>query len=166
MRSLALATTLLLALAALPAHAASVTYLMNMTGDQEVPGPGDPDGIATGSITLDDVTGEISWSFTYANIAAPTAMHIHTGGAGASGGVFIGLGVSTSGGAGTLIDSLITSTTNIDTLLANPTGFYVNVHNGDFGAGAVRGQLGTIPEPASAALLGLGLGAIALRRRS
>jgi hypothetical protein len=27
-------------------------------------------------------------------------------------------------------------------ILASPEGFYVNVHNSDFGGGAIRGQLG------------------------
>lgn len=150
-----------------PAQALSVTYLMNMTGAQEVPGPGDPDGLATGTITLDDATGLISWDFVYQDIAAPSMMHIHTGGAGASGSVLVNLGIGTSGGAGTLISSMSTSTTTVSMILSDPDGFYVNIHNGDFGAGAVRGQLGTpVPEPASALLLACGLLALSTRRRA
>lgn len=63
-------------LAASPAAALTITYSVAMDGTQEV-GGGDPDGTASGTLTIDDATGNISWSFTYANIAAPTAMHIH-----------------------------------------------------------------------------------------
>ena len=152
---------LLVLLAPSVALATSATYTVNMSGAQEVPGPGDPDGTATGTITLDDVSGLISWNFSYLNIAAPTLMHIHgpAAPAGVAEGVFIGLGVATSGGAGTLIDSLIHGNlAQITQILNSPTTFYVNIHNGPFPGGAVRGQ---VPEPASALLLGLGLGGLA-----
>jgi hypothetical protein len=45
-------------------------------------------------------------------------------------------------------------------VLANPTGFYVNVHNAQFPGGAIRGQLGPgvhVPEPGTLLLLGAGL---------
>jgi hypothetical protein len=139
---------------------AGVIYQATMTGAQEVPGPGDPDGLATGRISLDDVTGEISWKFLYSNIAAPTAMHIHGpgGSAGSAAGVFIGLGVATSGGPGTLFDSLIAAPAQVAAIVSDPTDFYVNIHNAAFPGGAVRGQLGNVvPEPASLVMFGVGL---------
>lgn len=117
------------------------TFELNMTGDQEAPGPGDPDGFASGSLTIDDVTNMISWSFTYENIDAPTLMHIHTGAAGVPGPVLVNLGVATSGGPGTLISSTVASEANIKLILADPAGFYVNIHNAPFPAGAIRSQL-------------------------
>lgn len=156
-----------LLLVALPAQATTITYVLAMDGAQEVPGPGDPDGSASGTITLNDVTGEISWSFVYADISAPTAMHIHGpgGSAGSGAGVFVGLGVATSGGAGTLISGVTTTPGNVAAIFADPSDFYVNIHTGDFTAGAVRGQLGTVPEPGTAVLLWLGLGLAGWRRR-
>ena len=148
-----------------PSFGDQVTYSLNATGDQEV-GSGDPDGLATGTITLDDVTGLISWDFTYTDIVSPSLMHIHGpgGSAGSGAAVFIGLGVATSGGAGTLIDDLIHAPlTDITEILDDPTDFYVNIHNGSFSGGAVRGQL---PEPGSLALLALGGLAAMTRRRS
>jgi hypothetical protein len=163
--------TLLAALASVPLAASSalatqVTYTLSMNGAQEVPGPGDPDGTASGTITLDDVTGVISWNFTYANIDAPNNMHIHgpAAPAGVPAGVFIGLGAATTGGAGTLINSLNYggSLANITAILNSPETFYVNIHNASFAAGAVRGQ---VPEPATALLLGGGLAGLALAGR-
>ncbi len=156
-----LAATGLLLLAPSSALATSATFTVNMSGPQEVPGPGDADGTATGTILLDDVSGLISWNFSYLNIAAPTLMHIHgpAAPAGVGAGVFINLGVATSGGAGTLIDSFIHGNlAQITQILNSPTTFYVNVHNRPFPGGAVRGQ---VPEPASALLLALGLGGLA-----
>lgn len=169
MRRTATIPALLLAglLAAAPAAALTVSYSVAMTGAKEAPAPGDPDGTATGTITLNDTTGDVSWDFVYANIDPPSAMHIHAGAAGQANPPLIDLGVSTSGGAGTLIGSTTASTTTIANILADPTAFYVNIHNESFLGGAVRDQLGTVvPEPGAAALFGLTLAALVLRRRS
>ena len=158
-----------LALAASPAAATIITYSLSMDGSQEVPSAGDADGTAVGTLSVNDVTGLISWSLTYANLATPlSAMHIHGPAApvGVAAGVFVGLGVATSGGAGTLISSVMTSAANAAAINASPANFYVNIHNGPFPLGAVRGQLGTIvPEPGTLGLLGLGLAGLVWRGR-
>ncbi len=158
-----------LALLTAPAYALSTTYSVTMSGANEVPGPGDPDGTASGTITLDDVTGQISWSFSYANLDPVSDMHIHGpgGSAGSAAGVFVGLGVATTGGPGTLVSSTTTTPANVSAIFGNPTDFYVNIHtNPGFPAGAVRGQLGTVvPEPETAALFALGMVLLAWVRR-
>ncbi len=119
-----------------------ITFQLSISGDQEVPGPGDEDGQASGTLSIDDATNLISWSFTYSNIANPAAMHIHTGAAGVGGGVFVPLNVDTSGEAGTLIGSTTGDAANVMAILASPSDYYVNIHNADFRPGAIRGQLG------------------------
>ena len=144
-------------------QATEVTYLLNMNGAQEVPGPGDSDGLATGFITLNDVSGLINWFITYSAIAAPSAMHIHGPNAppGSSAGVFIGLNLT--GSPGVLNGSLTAAPASVAQVIGSPTGFYVNIHNSDFPGGAIRGQLGTLPAPAALSLLALG--GLAQRRR-
>jgi CHRD domain-containing protein len=93
-----------------------------------------------------------------------TDYHIHTGNANQSGSVFIGFGVQ--GGdtlnATTFIGSRTgLSSANMTAVLNNPAGFYLNLHNGEFSGGAVRGQ---VPEPALAGIVGCGMGLV-LRRR-
>ncbi len=119
-------------------------YNMVMTGANETP-PADPDGLATGVLTIDRVANTVTWNFTYSNIAAPTAMHIHTGAAGTNGGVLINLGVGTTGGPGTLSGTVATSATNLTNIAANPAGFYVNIHNTPFPGGVLRSQLTPAP---------------------
>ena len=119
-----------------------ITFQLSISGDQEVPGPGDEDGQASGTLSIDDATNLISWSFTYSNIANPAAMHIHTGAAGVGGGVFVPLNVDTSGEAGTLIGSTTGDAASVVAILASPSDYYVNIHNADFRPGAIRGQLG------------------------
>lgn len=124
--------------------AAAEKFNMIMIGPNEVPS-GDPDGLATGVLTFDRIANTVSWSFNYSNIAAPTAMHIHTGNAGTNGGVLVNMGVGTSGGAGTLIGSTATSAANLTNMVGNPAGYYVNIHNTPFPGGAVRSQLTPAP---------------------
>jgi len=123
------------------ASAEVTTFQLRLSGDQEVPGPGDPDGQASGTLSIDDATGQITWSLSYSGIATPAAMHIHTGAAGAGGGVAVPLNVETTGGDGTLIGSTMADPAALAPILAAPSGFYVNVHNADFRGGAIRGQL-------------------------
>ena len=122
------------------ALAAGTVFPINGTGSQE-PGGGDTDGTLAGSITLDPATNTLTWNLTHANIVTPTAMHIHTGQDGVNGGVFIDMGVVTTGGPGTLVNSKVITPAQATAVLTNPQNHYVNVHNASFPGGAVRAQL-------------------------
>jgi hypothetical protein len=81
-------------------------------------------------------TATASWNYTLANLATPpvTDYHIHTGTATQQGSVFIGFGVQGSDtlNATTFIGSRTgLSSANMTTVLSNPIGFYLNLHNGE-----------------------------------
>jgi hypothetical protein len=113
-----------------------------MDGGQEVPAAGDPDGRATGFVRTHG--GQIEFAATWSGIATPTLGHIHAGPIGTAGPVAIplfaaptGLPASISGVAG-----VVTADRSvIHRISDNPSGYYMNLHNAEFAAGAMRGQL-------------------------
>jgi len=109
-----------------------------LTGAAEVPGPGDPDGAGTASLRLNPGQEEICYELRVSNIAPATAAHIHIGGPAVAGPVVVGLMPPTSGSSSACASVPRDLVLNI---LKNPAGFYVNVHNMPYPAGAVRGQL-------------------------
>ncbi len=140
--TLALAGTAALGGCATVAPAPAAPWLMqltaNMTGAAEVPGPGDPDGTGTATITLDPSRSSLCYTLRVANIATPTAAHVHVGAAGAAGDHVVVLDAPATGsssGCATIDPALMQAIT------ANPGGYYVNVHNAEYPAGAIRGQL-------------------------
>ena len=111
-----------------------------MTGAQEAPGPGDPDGSGTASLTVNPGQEEICYTLTVQNIAPATAAHIHVAPVGQPGPVVVPLVPPTSG---TSSDCADVDRDLALAILMHPENYYVNVHNADFPAGAVRGQLHT-----------------------
>ena len=119
------------------------TYTVAMTGAQEVnasgvPNQGDPDGVGTGSITVNVGQGTVCWDFEVSGIAAPTRGHIHEAAAGANGPIVVGFFEADSvalAGCRTAERDLLRE------LLVAPEHFYLNVHNAQFPGGALRGQL-------------------------
>lgn len=131
-------------------RAAETPYIADLMGSNEVPTAGDPDGVGAATVSFDvfdTVDAEVCWDFAYSGIAAPTAAHIHRGAAGAAGPVVVDFGAP---GATSHTGCAALTATLADEILADPAGFYVNVHNADFPAGALRGQLAAGPESAGA----------------
>ena len=109
-----------------------------LTGAQEVPGPGDADGSGLGVLTVDRKTGEICYALNVSGIAPATAAHIHEAPRGTAGPVQVALAPPTSGrSAGCVVDAALAKD-----LVKDPADYYLNVHNAEFPGGAVRGQLG------------------------
>lgn len=120
------------------ADATNPALRASLTGSQEVPGPGDPDGSGSAEITVVDATDNVCFDLEVRNIGAATAAHIHRGEAGVSGPPVVTLEAPSDGSS----DGCISAPGGLaDEIYANPAGFYVNVHNSEYPAGAIRGQL-------------------------
>jgi hypothetical protein len=109
-----------------------------LTGAAEVPGPGDPDGSGEVHITLNQGQGLVCFQLSVADIATATAAHIHRGPVGVAGPVVVGLTPPASGFSSGCVSA---DPDLIKDIRQNPEGYYVNVHNSAFPAGAIRGQL-------------------------
>jgi hypothetical protein len=143
--------------------AAETTLTADLAGVTEGENPGNPDGSGSATITLDPETGEVCWDMTAEDIGAVTQSHIHTGAEGVSGGVLIPLDVDGFDGTTEGCTSDVAAA-DIQMVLDNPAGFYVNLHTADFPAGAIRGQLEgsstpntALPAPAGSPLPMLGV---------
>ena len=119
-------------------HLALPTVLhAQMTGEQEVPGPGDPDGFGSATVILIP-PDTICYTLTAQGIAPANAAHIHEGPPGVAGPVVVPLAPPTygvSGGCTSADPELVAD------IAANPSNYYVNVHNEPYPLGAIRGQL-------------------------
>lgn len=118
-----------------------------LTGAEEVPGPGDPDGSGRARIRLDKETSTLCYKLSWEAIGAPTASHIHKAAKGASGDVVVTLFATDAGtDMPDTVDGVNGCIENVDAALLadikkNPGDYYVNVHNAEFPGGAIRGQL-------------------------
>jgi hypothetical protein len=110
-----------------------------MTGANEAPGPGDPDGSGYAVITLNQGLGMVCWELSVEGIAPATAAHIHRAPVGSPGPVVVPLSPPADGFSS---GCAIADPGLIKEIRQSPEEFYVNVHNADFPAGALRGQLG------------------------
>lgn len=138
----ALAVALALLVAVAGTAAASPTVLItDLTGAAEAPGPGDTDGSGFAVIRLDADTGKVCWTYKVRNVATITAAHIHVAPTGSPGPVVIPLSPADAT-SGVAVGCTSASSALVAAIVANPSAYYVNVHNADFPAGALRGQLG------------------------
>ncbi len=131
--------------------AAETSLSATLAGVTEGENPGNPDGSGSATITLDPETGEACWDMTAEGIGAVTQSHIHTGAAGVSGGVLIPLDVDGFDGATEGCTSDVAAA-DIQSVLDDPAGLYVNLPTEDFPAGAIRGQLAAAATPPNTAV--------------
>jgi hypothetical protein len=122
--------------AAGPAIAQPDTKSINLHGNKEVPGPGDPDGRGQFTWTVNGT--ELCYLLTAENIEPAIAAHIHVGDRKTAGPIVVHLAAPTSGTAAAC--TTLTPELAAD-LEENPRDYYVNVHNTAFPGGAIRGQL-------------------------
>jgi hypothetical protein len=140
LKSAALAAALAVPLAGCATIADTVgeTYTTGLSGGQEAPGPGDPDGSGTARITADATTNNICFTLTVQAISQPTAAHIHRGARGVAGPPVLTLDPPLNGRSSRCYS---VERTLAAAIIAAPSGYYVNVHTADYPGGAVRGQL-------------------------
>lgn len=140
-----------------PAHAAVTQFTVPLAAAQETTG-GQTNGAGTVTLLVDNVANTITGTPSFNSfVTTPvTGFHIHQGAVGVNGSIVIDLVPLLTGGTATSTSSTISS------LLANPTGFYVNAHNGSFPGGAVRGQMAAGAVVPEAGTLSLAFGAASL----
>ena len=110
-----------------------------LTGAEEVPGPGDPDGSGTASLRVNPGRGTLCYDLSVRDIAPATGAHVHEAPAGEAGPIVVVLEApsdGTSSGCVRIGRALARD------IVQDPSDYYVNVHNAEFPKGAVRGQLG------------------------
>jgi hypothetical protein len=145
------------------AQPTTIVFTSQLSAANEVPPitNADANGRGTATITFNltrDAAGAITAAnanFVYSLNSFPAgtvvrASHIHTGATGIGGGVLIDTLLSpanavtlASDGTGTLTFSNVPMTTlaDVNAVIANPAGYYFNVHTNLNPGGAVRGQL-------------------------
>ena len=121
------------------------TLYVSMTGLQEIPGPGDPDGNGTVELRVTPGSGSVCWNLYARAIGQATGAHIHRGPAGSQGPPVLALTTpdanGRSQGCATVDQDLARQ------MVMAAQDFYVNVHTEDHPSGAIRGQLRGGPEP-------------------
>lgn len=134
-----------LSLTSIAAKTGSYIFTATLTGAAEVnaegvPNQGDPDGSGTATITINYGASTLCWQIRVSGITLPaTAAHIHDAPAGVPGPVFVGL--SAPGSKGFASGCATVDKTKLKEIIEDPADYYVNVHNADYPAGALRGQL-------------------------
>jgi hypothetical protein len=121
-----------------------------LTGANEVPGPGDPDG--RGLALVRTGRERVCFALAWTGIAPPIFAHIHTGPAGVAGPVVVLFfdvpelpGAPTAAlpptiaAAGGCVDGQDPAL--LRDIRRHPASYYSNIHNLDFVPGAIRGQL-------------------------
>ena len=121
---------------ALPATAAPTMLMANLTGEQEVPGPGDPNGFGHAMVKV--YKAKVCYTLKVRRIAPATAAHIHLGLRGEAGPIVAELKPPTDGSSSGCV--AVPRALSLE-LKEHPGRYYVNVHNEPYPNGALRGQL-------------------------
>jgi hypothetical protein len=137
------------------AHGDGVRLRAELSGQNEVP-VADPDGDGRAKVELFVEDGRVCFSLRFDDAGTPNRGHIHVGVSGVNGGIVVplfelGVAQNPAGPADPRNDELearrrledcVTADPAVLALIkANPSGYYVNLHNARFPGGAIRGQL-------------------------
>lgn len=111
----------------------------HLSGAAEKPNPGDTDGAGHAALRVNIGQSEVCYELMVEKIATATMAHIHKGAPDAAGPVVIPL--TAPDAAGKSSGCAKADAAVVKDILQNPAAYYVNVHNAEFPAGALRGQL-------------------------
>ena len=111
----------------------------HLTGAAEKPTPGDADGGGHATFRVNVGQSEVCYDLMVEKIATATMAHIHKGAPDAAGPVAIPLKAPDAAGKASACAKADAAV--VKDILQNPGAYYVNVHNAEFPAGAIRGQL-------------------------
>ena len=128
-----------------PAGASTAVLRATLTA-AAVPTGGDPSGSGEAYVVVDTVSGRVCTVVVVRGVAQVIAAHIHKGTTGVIGPHAIDLNTPIDYGNGTAfsVTCTVESPALIADLIANPSGYYVNVHSFARPLGALRGQLTTV----------------------
>jgi hypothetical protein len=121
----------------------------DLAGTNEVP-VADPDGDGKARVDVNVEGGEVCFRVKFDDTGTPNRGHIHVGLAGVNGGIvvplfeLVGMPADERNDAleeGKLEGCVPADPAVLAAIVANPAGYYVNLHNSRFPAGAIRGQL-------------------------
>jgi hypothetical protein len=116
----------------------SARLTAELTGDAEVPGPGDPDAGGQATVVVEPGRSQLCFRIEVRGIDEAGGTSVHEGDAGEDGAVVLGLDPpeeGTSQGCVTAEPALL------DRVGSRPEEYYLNVRTDEHPEGAVRGQL-------------------------
>ena len=127
-------------------------FTVNLLPSNEVPPVTSAEQAARGTavITVHKDTNQIDFQCSVNSFPAGSALnnaHIHNGAAGVPAGVFVGTGITAANfptivnGAATFTITQTATADQVNQILANPAGFYFNLHSAQNPCGVMRGQL-------------------------
>lgn len=131
----ALVPALFLASAVLSVPALAADAGVKLAATLDGKNGGDANGSGAFAGTADVAAGKLCYTLGAQTTNPPAMAHIHTGEAGKSGPPVVSLKVTATQ------DCVDAPADTLKAIVANPAGYYVNVHTSDHPAGAVRGQL-------------------------
>lgn len=130
-------------LSALDASAKVARRHARLTGEKEVPGPGDPNGAGRATIKLYPKRGRVCYRLSWHRIGDPLAAHIHEGRRDEAGDIVVELFATTDALPFSAVKGCVGGVPRgeIRDIKEHPGRYYVNVHNAKYQDGAIRGQL-------------------------
>jgi len=143
-----------------PSPASAARFTATLLPSSEVPpvSGSEASGSGTAAVTFNltrDSSGYVTAATLDVTVSATgfppgttlTAAHIHNGAAGTNAGIFVGFGLAAgdavfANGSGSFTKQAVSLTVDqANSIMANPSAFYVNIHTAANPGGVARGQL-------------------------